>query len=73
MDANAKLEMVEKALAEGRTVYFCTALRITKITPKNAAAWAAEGSPLVRVRNNELQIREGRRMVNADYCSIRVG
>lgn len=72
MDAAQKLEMIRKAWAVGKTVYFCTALRITKLTARNAAKFESTGRPVVRVRDGSLQMVEGRRYVCADYCAIRV-
>lgn len=72
MDAAAKLEMIENAWKAGKTVYVCTALRITKLTARNAAKFEAAGRPVVRVRGNSLQMVEGRRYVCADYCAIKI-
>lgn len=70
--AAEKFEMVQQALAQGKTVYFCTMTHVTKIDAKVAAKFAAVGREVVRLKNGALQIAEGRRMVNADYCAIRI-
>ena len=72
MDAAAKLEMIEGAWAQGKTVYICTALRATKMTARNAEKWKAAGRPMVRVSGGSLQSVEGRRYVCADYCAISI-
>jgi hypothetical protein len=71
MTAREKLSAIESALAAGRTVYLCTYTRATKITPKNAARFAAAGRPIVKATDEHLYMVEGRHYVCADYCAIR--
>lgn len=72
MTAAEKLAMVENAWKYGKTVFFSTQLRAHKFTAKAAAAWAATGKPLVKVKGNSLYILERKSYVCADYCAIQV-
>lgn len=71
MTAEAKLALIEGALAQGSTVYLCTYTQAIKITPKNAAKWASANRPIVKVSGDSLWVARGRGYDCADYCAIR--
>jgi hypothetical protein len=73
MTGQAKFDMINAALDAGQTVYLGTPLRVTPITPKVRAQFAAKGRPVVKVSaSGGLRVIEGGKYVSADYVSIRV-
>jgi hypothetical protein len=64
------LSWITDALASGKTIYVATALRVTKVTPKTAAQFAAAGRPFFKVSGKSLYMSVGRRYDCADYCQI---
>ena len=66
-----KSAWIEERLAEGKTVYLGTALRLTKVTPRTMRRFTDAGTPLFKVTGGHLLMLEGRHYVNADYCSLR--
>lgn len=70
--ATAKLETITKAWSEGRTVYIQTAMRVTVLSAKTAAKFAAAGRPVVKIKGDSLYVIEGKRYVCADYCAISI-
>jgi hypothetical protein len=62
-NGQAKYEWIKARLAEGRTVYLGTQLRVTKITAKHLA--------LIRVRNDSLEIRCGKHWIDYSYTDVR--
>lgn len=60
--AETKLEWITARIAEGRTVYLTTALRVLKIGRRQLAQ--------VRVRGGHLEVQCGRRWLNCDYVKI---
>jgi hypothetical protein len=61
---------ITDALASGKTIYVATALRVTKVTPKTAAQFAAAGRPLFKADDKSLYMSVGRRYDCIDYCQI---
>ena len=69
--AREKLAWIEERLAEGMTVYVTTRTRATKVTPKAAKRWAADGLELFKIdRTGSLIMAHGRRYDCIDYCRI---
>ena len=64
------LSWITDALASGKTIYVATALRVTKVTPKTAAQFAAAGRPLFKADDTSLYMSAGRRYDCIDYCQI---
>lgn len=62
MNAEAKLKWIHERIAEGRTVYLSTALRVTKLTKKHLA--------MVRVKNGALEIQHGKRWIDYSFTKI---
>ena len=60
--ATEKLEWIKDRIAEGRTVYLATALRVTSIKAKNL--------PCVRVRGENLEVQHGRKWLNHNWSRI---
>ena len=73
MSAAKRLEMIQNAWANGRTVSFSTHTRTVRVTAKTAQRWEEYGQPFARVAGDTLQIIEGRRYVDAMGCAIRIG
>ena len=72
MNATEKLEMINNALASGKTVYAATCTRVTKVTPKTAAKFEAINRPVFKVVNDSLYITAGNRYVCADHVALSV-
>ena len=64
------LSWITDALASGKTIYVATALRVTKVTPKTAAQFAAAGRPIFKASEKSLYMSVGRRYDCIDYCQI---
>lgn len=72
MTATEKLEMIQKALTEGKTVIFANYLRAWKITPKTVANFAKAGVDLFKVKGKSLYMARGKNYDCMDYCAIRI-
>ena len=71
MTNEEKLAMIESTLASGRPVHVATMTRVTKVTPKTAASWAAAGRPFFKLgASGSLLMIERNRYVDASYCHI---
>ena len=70
MTATEKLDLINNALAAGKTVMISTMTRATKVTPKNAKKWAANGWTMFKLDGNSLLMAAGRRFDCIDYCRI---
>jgi predicted nicotinamide N-methyase len=64
------LSWITDALASGKTIYVGTPLRVTKVTPKTAAQFAAAGRPIFRASEKSLYMSVGHRYDCIDYCQI---
>lgn len=51
--ASAVLKWIEDRIAEGRTVYISTALKVIEISPKTYSKWQKSGSDLFKLSNND--------------------
>ncbi len=60
--AVTKLNWVKSRIAEGKTVFFSTSMRIIKITAEHLA--------FVEARSNGLFVRFGKSAVCVDYCKL---
>lgn len=65
-----RFAMTQKAIEEGRTVYFCTPLRIYEISPKVAARFRKAGLEPVVYAGEHIYLRSGKSLLCADYCRI---
>lgn len=71
MTAQQKLDRINQMLNEGWDCYICTAYRATRITPRNAAKWAAAGRALLCVIDGHLMLASGSKYLIADHTTIR--
>ena len=60
--AEQKMEWIKARIAEGRTVYLATQMRVTKITAKHL--------PQVRVRGNALEVQSGKQWLDYSYTNL---
>ena len=67
------LGWITNALASGKTICVATSTRVTMVTPKIAAQFAAAGRPIFRASDKSLYMAVGRRYDCIDYCSITAG
>ncbi|MBM4210314.1 MAG: hypothetical protein FJ187_07140 [Gammaproteobacteria bacterium] len=51
---------INNALAHGKTVYVCTMIRATAISPNTHRAWAKSGNTLFKLVDGDLYIASGR-------------
>jgi hypothetical protein len=72
MTATDKIDKILEVLAAGKTVYIQTALRITKVTAKDVAKFAAINRPLFRADEKSMYISAGNRYDCIDFCKITV-
>ena len=72
MNATEKLAKILEVLNAGKTVYIQTALRITKVTAKDVAKFAAINRPLFKADAKSLYISAGKRYDCIDFCKITV-
>ena len=68
--AQETFDKIQAWLASGKTVFVATALRTTKITPKTAAKWKANGHTLFKVSGSSLYMAAGNRFDCIDFCHI---
>lgn len=68
--AQAKLDAINGALAEGRTVYVRSALKAWKVTPKTAERWKKAGNQMFKVSGESLYMASGSKWVCIDYCQL---
>lgn len=62
------LEDITKALADGRTVYIGTQVRLTKITAATADMWEAAGTKLFKLnKDGDLTMASGRKYVPVTF------
>jgi hypothetical protein len=61
---------IEDRIAEGRTVYITTALRVTKITPKTFHKFAANGTPVFKDDGTSTYMIRGNHYDCIDFTKI---
>lgn len=67
-----KLAKILEVLNAGRTVFIATSLRVTKVTAKDLAKFAAIDRPLFKADASSLYISAGKRYDCIDFCRITV-
>ena len=72
MNAAEKLAKIHEVLTAGKTVYIQTSLRITKVTSKDVAKYAAVNRDLFKADSKSLYISAGKRYDCIDFCKITV-
>lgn len=72
MTADEKVANLEAYIAEGRTVFFQTALRTWKVDAACVARFAEIGAKVFKAKNGSLWLANGKRFVCADGCRITV-
>ncbi len=71
MTSKQKLELIESAIRENRTVYICSHTKQTKITPKTYQKWIDSGFELFKDDGKSLYMARGKNFDCIDYCAIR--
>ena len=70
MTAQEKMAKILEVLQSGKTVYIQTALRVTKVSAKDAEKFAAINRPLFKADTKSLYISAGNRYDCIDFCKI---
>lgn len=70
MTNNEKLAKITKALEEGKTVTFSTAMRVIEITPKTYSKFITAGCDLFRATDDHLLINMGKRFDSVNGCEV---
>lgn len=68
----ARLENIEAAIAEGKTISINNPYRITRITPKTYNKFVAAGIKLFITSDDHLLMRAGKRYESINFCTITV-
>lgn len=69
-NGQAKLDAIEKMIAEGRTIYFYTYTRCTEVSPKTFNSFKECGGLFKVDRNDSLYIRRGKNWDCVDHSKI---
>ncbi len=72
MTPQQKIDKIIATIKEGKTLYFSTCTRSTKVTPKTLKRWEDAGNVLFKADSKSMYMAAGNRFDCIDYCKITV-